>query len=561
MNKLSDLLKIFAVVFISHFMVLIGDGVYWESWLRYAHSVSVNGNPSVYRIMAMESNAFSATLYSNIIAAVFQNPHIGFKLLGFGSIFISAIALYFLLGFIPIIPQQIKKWLIAFFIVFPSHVLVIDYAYSSYSMDTALFYVATLLAACTTSQTIACKPAAKVVLRISAISIFLFCFSTGSLLVFYLVAFVFMVVINTSLLQNFRIWQLSLGVKEVLKFIAHNLDFFLLPFIWFVVFNVLLAPTAQWVKDLQYNQPNLLYLFLIQAWWEYIYLGSMGHIKVVFNNSSISFWLIWVLLAYWVGYLKGKNNTPVMWLHFIYGGMLCVVLLILAILPYLAVGRSYSDSYGYLARYLLLYPLPMAIGFLALSSIFSKYLLPILFAVLIFTNLTLHFVYQATFIKYRSVQQNILVAKNNLEDFSIVRFIDQYPVDDRFPNDFGMSAPYEKTAYLRWALNKDKWPVVNNYKAGQVLQKESVLPPWTRSSPEYIELLHYHQLDVLGCYGELIITKSDYAQTLSPAGTVMRYWYYLFLYPEKMTSWLRTLSYVNLRQVEMVGAKHCSLRN
>ena len=53
---------------ITHSMLLLNDGIYWESWNDHTHFVTLGGNPNVNRVLITEANQLSHVIYRDLVA-------------------------------------------------------------------------------------------------------------------------------------------------------------------------------------------------------------------------------------------------------------------------------------------------------------------------------------------------------------------------------------------------------------------------------------------------------------------------------------------------------------
>lgn len=541
---------------ITHGMLLLNDGIYWESWNDHTHFVTLGGNPNVNRVLITEANQLSHVIYRDLVAFFFTDINFGFKFLSLINIILSATLVYVLISYISIIDRNLRLWLSAFIITIPTQTLGVDYVFSRYMTDLTIFYGATLCAIYANNKTYS-QPW-RLSIRIVALCSYFLSFYTGSLLVYYLIAYCYIIFVVIQPLDSIY----ALSRLQCLKYISitlfKNVDFLLLPILFWIVNRFIFPSTAEWVTAVKYNQIDLSLLFRYDIWINYFYTGTIALVKNGLQLSLAPLFFIILILIY--GFKQVQNKQ---FKHNLFWGAkvlsLGLITLALGTLPYIAVGRDLVTNtiFSYFMRYFLLYPLPIAICCISFSRLFSKYTLLVILLSFSFTTIDLYFIYQSRFVKDLSVRQNIL-ATNQLNLFSIVRISDQYPLDARFPAYFGQDTFFEKTAYLRWVLNGPKWPVVAQFVDGQILEKNSVIAMWLSSSPIINEYFHYHKLDILGCYGQLVISKTDYAQTLTPVGISLRYWYYRFLKPNQLNTWASTLSLVQLTKIEMPMAIHCT---
>lgn len=540
----------------THGILLINDGIYWESWTYQSHIATLGENPNLLHTLLIESRILSHVIYDKIISYIFvNNINFGFKLIGFVNITLSAIFVYMLTGHLIKIDKSLRLWLSSFLITVPTQALAVDYGFVRYLTDLTIFYFATLCAIHANKKNY--SPIINLFIRLSAFGSYWLSFHTGSLLVFYLIAFCYIIFIQAQSLASIALLQSFQSIKHIAKIIIRNLDFLLLPILFWFANRWVYPITAQWVYDMSYNQINLSGLLRPNVWLDYFYTGTIALIK---NGLQLSldppFFLLLIIIY---GFRQAQNKSFISSLKWATKILLFgFITLILATLPYIAVGRVLipNNIFSYFMRYFLLYPLPIAIGCIAFSRLLSKYTLSIVLLAFIYTNIDFYFAYQARFVKDLSVKQNIL-EENKLNRFSIIRVIDQYPIDNRFPAYFGQDALFEKTAYFRWLLNGDKFPIALSFVDGQILDPENIIVLWVKSSPIVKEYINYHQLNTLGCYGQLVISKTDYAQTLTTAGTSLRYWYYRFLRPDQLNTWVSTLSFIQLKKIEMPEATAC----
>lgn len=549
--------RLFMLAILTHGLMLINDGIYWESWNIHTNYVSVDGDANAHRVSDIDGRVFSRLIYREIIAFLFPNFAFGFRLAAFSCIIISTLLIYLLSGYVSTISQAQRFWLSAFVLASPHHVLSLDYVYVQYSLDVMLFYLATLLAI--QANVDQHQKWLRLIFRIFAILLFFLSFSTGSLLVFYLGAYVYMIYATSRFIFLPSSDQTA---PNILRQILKNLDFLFLPIIFWLGVRMLFPQTAQWILELGYNQLSTSVLFDFKIWSYFLYIGILALV-----NNSIQFYVTWPFaIILFLLYLARKlaahrqhsaSQFKVDLRNFFITLTIGIIGVLLATFPYIAVGREiYPDSFlNNLLRYFVLYPLPVAILCLALTHMLSRRMIVVILLAFIYANLDLYLVYQARFVKDLSVRQHLI--NSNLQSFSIIRTIDQYPTDNRFPTNFGQDFPFEQTAYFHWILNAPNWPVAHPFKDNVLLTHSEIVVPWIASSPAMIGYMQLQKLDVLGCYGQLVISKSDYTQTLTPLGVSLRYWYYRFMRSQDLDKWLSQLSIVVLQKIEIPGTLNC----
>jgi hypothetical protein len=227
-----------------------------------------------------------------------------------------------------------------------------------------------------------------------------------------------------------------------------------------------------------------------------------------------------------------------------------VLLLGLAILPYIAVGLAPGKS-GWATRHTLLLGLPVALLILAGARlIFSRTggaipalgLMCLVALVLMFGGSTIsdYISWQTRWVKDRSIQLN-LARLDGAQDFSV------YWIDDQFPA--GGELNYR---FYEWSsMLENIWGEERRIGLDHV------------PSPEYLATLNQSftaannlsQFDPFGCQAILTIQRGQ--AMLDDWALSLRYFYYRFLQPDKMSGFLSGVADINVQPITAPEAVHC----
>ncbi|NPV85842.1 MAG: hypothetical protein HPY45_07515 [Anaerolineae bacterium] len=402
-----------------------------------------------------------------------------------------------------------------------------------------------------------CSGLKHLVLRFSAILVFLLCF-TGMdyFLLFYYGALLFV------FLYIDRFEKLSMK-SSLVTYILHRLDYLLLPvFVWSLKSNIFPKRglyISQYAFDFSVNKIARVYL----GFFEFIYTQISNVLKETLTYplqwlilGSIYFlfhWLFGKKLSDYLNKQEFQNIKP--YILLLYG----LFFLVISIFPFAATKEMRIPFSGdWEIRHAFLIPLPIAITLVGAfrllfpgneHQVFSKSGGAILFILLFgFTKSTLndYIALQARWVKDSSFIYNIRKLEG-AKEMSIFWIDDQFPIIGRYR--FHEWAGMFKHAWgdeTHFGWNKEELRYFNN-------PEELFL----RLEPFYPNYL-LADFNPRGCQVDLVIRKGN--QATNNLSMVINYFYYKYLKSQNLPEYLDGIVNISVNPINKTSVTNCDLR-
>lgn len=345
------LLIIFAYT-VSHGLLLINDGLYWDDWIYYYYDLAQNINH-----FSQFGNVLLGYYFSYIFSlneAIFC-----FRALTFLLYLMTALLLYSILKTVKEIDGTSRLFLVIFFVVFPLNSARVSIATSYFAIGYFLFFCGLWLISRYFGVS---NIRDKTLLRAFSLIAFLFSFFlTNSLLFFYAIVLLY-------ILYQGKEGPNRISVRGVIRVATKYPDFVVIPILFFAVRHQFLEPYGLYAGYNEITSNSLLQapFWLIASYYTSfvrVLVGSASNLwAVVFALSLVGASAIFYL--YRMRY--GKNRT---YLRQLFRGLetvreknifkLFVIGLILfgaGAFPYVAVGKLPTVG-GWESRHQLLLPL------------------------------------------------------------------------------------------------------------------------------------------------------------------------------------------------------------
>ena len=314
------------------------DGIYWDDWV-----ISGNTDDNIEAMFDQAGALLTGTVHRSL-AGVGNGVWI-YRLISFGSSWITGLMIFHLLLGLARVSTSDAFYIAALSVVYPVNQARIAIVNTPYAYSLAIFFVAfTLL-------TWALR-AKRVDIRVLSLGLFFLSFEVGSLLMFYLVPLVYI------LLQEREEWIGEKGRRDLGRscgWALRRLDIICLPIVFVVLKAMYFSPYGSYEG---YNAVTLEGLW----WGSWMSLWAMYHASVAAINaavadvSSVIVPLV-AVLAFYFRKIAPVERQPLADRRF-YLSMLVVglLLLYLAVFPYAAV-RKIGVALDWHSRYQLLTPL------------------------------------------------------------------------------------------------------------------------------------------------------------------------------------------------------------
>jgi len=535
---------IFVTVLITHGLMLLMDGIYWDGWRHYTRHVENDFGKFRDEFFA---TGVPVEAYAQWAMHYFPNVIFGYRFVSLLAILLLGLMVY-QIGIKTHFLSRSESLIVA--------LLTITYpAVHVYHEFTLMFnisaYAFLMTAAYLSLQFDDAKGWKKWVLRIAALNLFFISFWISSLLVFYF-GFLLVWIVYWCKQAQFH-WRVA-----ATKFVQYHLDFVLLPFLMWLFKEIFFPRTG---GQEGYNK-FLLGENLSHDTIRFFTVGIVGQSNdalSIFVDSPIimlaiilGLIMIYPVLNRWFDqYYEPTENANYLLL---FG----IILLGLSIFPYVLVGRS-PDLEGTKTRHAMLIALPLAIISLATfrkaffdstAAMKSAGIVLITVLILVFgiAYIGHYFSWQARWVKDHSVIVN-LRKLDNAEEISV------FWIDDRFE-----TGPPELYRFSEWAsLFKYTWG--GNKRVGTYVDN-----PFNFSDKENNRRLsEEHYLDDFnpeGCQAILTIRRGPRPISFTDeVGLSVRYFLFKYLLPGQLDDYLSEVTSLNLRWIAAPAATECAPQN
>lgn len=541
---------IFLAASFAHAIMLLNDGVFADGWLLY--SMLKHRDWEVVQSWFLEAS-MPASLYLHWSLAHLPNFVFWYRVLSF-SIIVAAGCVVYLIGNSTGFVSRSESLAIA----------VIAATYPAYTVATVLVWVASdlyllffLVAAYLAIKSIQTAGLKSVLLRISALVLFLVSFIVNSLLVFYFgFLCLFLLVLYTTRLKGLPFRQL------VTRLGIYHLDFLLWPFVYWMLRPVFFPRHGLYTT---YNEFQLSASSFLTHTLHFFDGGIRQCLSAVitFYLSRPDILLVLLLVSFWLYAMLQIGSARFAARSQPYGLLAFgVVLLSVAIFPYVAVGKSPQGNFS--NRHSLLLELPMSIIIVAavrilfsnsvnaLSRIGFTSLVLLVFAFGVALNQN-YMLLHARWIENRAIMAN-------LEQMNQASYFSFYWVEDRA---LGMMP--HALSNMEWSGTfKEVW---GGETRTAVSKPSSQYPTYdafvSRRKGLFIPQRLTTDFDPAGCQATMTITPGHasykyFARRGSKSELVVRYLIYkYFKGPDELDRFLLDLVDIRIEATEAPQAFNC----
>lgn len=346
---------------ISNFLMLFNPGVYWDDWVIF--------NMDEEGIMnQFYGNGVIPVGYLHVFLKRIWTSPILYQILTFILQLIQVYTLFLIAKKYPL-KKRYSKFIffsILLFAVFPHYDSKITMIVFPYTLCLTLFLLAIywLLRFFYENNQF---------YRVLSLIFFFLSFFTNSLLFFYMVpVFCVFFLDKTKILWRNRFKGKSLFLKEIFRGIVQNLDFFILPFLFWFIRLKFFMPSGQYEK-IGYNEVKIESLGQIP--FRYVKFGYAFFVDLVphvlkavqiIELVIITFMIIWLLFRHLKRY---DLSLKLSWREILIG----VLLVMLGAFPYLMVNKFPTHAF-YLTRHQLLLGFGLSISITAIIFLFTSFL-------------------------------------------------------------------------------------------------------------------------------------------------------------------------------------------
>jgi hypothetical protein len=297
--------------------MLLTNGVFWDDW-----RIIFDDNRASFYHYFYKGQPFFIVL--NAMGRLAGGSLYFTRLLVFAAMYIVTACFYLILRKVPHLTRRDAFFSAAIFAVFPQYFSKMCLIIFPYTGAVAIFMVAFYLVTRGYHRR-------GIWQRVLVLALFFCSFTLGSLLMFYLVPFVYLLMSTVS-------WPKD-GARGVIRFLKGHLDFLFLPII-FQAFTTIVFPAREWFKG--YNHvgsefvPALPHL-LSQS----IQVGFTNVIRDSLRGPY--WWCVLALLA--VSVIRGWRLQSSRLVTYSVGLAISFALIFLGIFPYAAVGKMVEFYY------------------------------------------------------------------------------------------------------------------------------------------------------------------------------------------------------------------------
>lgn len=410
---------------LSHGLLLLNDGIYWDGWLVY-HLRQANAWPTLIA-WSTEAGGVPFPFFLRWALGAWPGVIFGFRLAAFGALTLAAILVYAVATEVELWEPTDRLFVALLSLVYPAYQVAIEINTTKYLITYSVFLLAALLA-------LRAERAAGIQhwsQRLLALGGFFLAFGTSSLLVWYL-AFLLIQLVWFGRVQGSRLPAL------ITRYMVTHVDYLLWPALYSGLSRWLFPAAGVYAED---NAISFSWASLVDGYRLFVQNALAGQWAEAFQGLLAGGLLggaagcaVMAGVFVWSGRHKAwPVSNRQAWAGLGVGGLL----LLLGMLPYVLVGKPAALE-GWNTRHALLVGLPLAViivGAVRLGLISrGTWLRPLGWAALtglvwVFALATIAYYtdWQARWVKDQSVMLH-LGKSDDLRRFAVLWIDDRYPV-------------------------------------------------------------------------------------------------------------------------------------
>ena len=479
LNKYREYIILSLIYFIANILLLLNiNGIYWDDWVLFGHTYETINN--IFYPHSGNAGIIDTSIHTMLLDI--GNGVYSYRILTYIFYFIIPLFLFSILKNIKHLSQQDVFFITIIFMLSPlnsAKVALIDFLYG---FDLLVFFLGFYLLSKNLYNN-------NYILRITILILFFFSFLTNSLLVFYAIPLMYIFYIKYSDKDyNF--------LNKIKLFIIQNIDFILLPVLFFIIKSIYFKPNSSYEG---YNSINFIGLLKAPIGiLESVYTSFIDPI----NQSFSLFPYFWFFIVFYIlitketkkvkdDNQKSKNYYKILFIGFIF--------FILAVFPYVIVGKL-PRIFDFESRHQLLIPLGFAFSLyfiikiivfkLKLSEYLKKIILYVFIIAFIGQNIYIGYRYKLDWLYQIAMEEQMKLSniiKNNstfIVDINLYsKLVDQRNI--RF---------YEHNGRLKKALGEDNRLMINSYDDLEIIKEsrdkiQYNFSEWVYQKPIYIEII------------------------------------------------------------------------
>ncbi|MFW2352991.1 hypothetical protein [Aliarcobacter butzleri] len=472
MNFLESNKKVFWILFSIYFIVNIPfllnyNGIYWDDWVIVDQDLET--------LNAMFTQAVGSAGYITSYLHYFMINYLGvfsYRILTFVLLFLSGWFVFKILNTVVLFSRKDAIFLIIFFLLAPLYngkIALINFPYTLFSF---IFFLAFYLLSNAYGNLVIRK-------RIFILSLFFISFLVNSILVFYAIVLIYIFYVNYSLNKNI--------FKNIIYFIKTNIDFILLPIIFYIIKSVWFKPFGTYES---YNQINLMNATTFEIYERLFLLNILEPIISALKPFTYFFIALFFIIILYTILVKKINDEVVVNksnnILFIFG----IFIFLLATFPYIVVGKV-PNSNDWESRFQVLIPLGFSfILYYGINFIFRKEVKIFLYIILIVSFSIFHIKEQLKYNIDWIYQQSII---ENFKANDIIKNNTTFIVSNELKNDLAKSREfrfYELNGIAKLAFEENNRFFVLSEDQLEKYKKYNIYKEYNFSSWSYSTPLH-----------------------------------------------------------------------
>lgn len=477
----SEGLKLFALYFIANiFLFLNTDAIYWDDWSLFNHTH--DDLVIMFTHVSSEVGYFIAHLHYQLLTI--GNGVFSYRIATFLLLLLAGFFVYRILKTIKSLTNEDVFFITLFFLIAPvysARIALIDFPYTfSYFVFFFAFYILSISAS-----------KRSLLLRIGSLGLFFLSFLTNSLLFFYAVPLMYLFYIRYHSLD-------TPFTAKIKLFIRQNIDFLLVPIVFFVVKTIYFAPNALYSD---YN--SLSFKGLINAPIYVIKAFFASFIQPVNASVSLLGIVTFLVLLYAVYVIRKRSQKEAviidkernlsLWIY------LGAVIFALGVFAYCAVGKLPEDAV-WNSRHQLLVPLGFSFMlYFSILLIFQKLRLSHNLKIALLSTIAIAFIGKNLHDGYRyNLDWFYAVSiQENLKEMEIVQNNSTFVVDTTLEHVLANNRrirTYEYNGMMRHVFKDDTRLMVTEESEIEGAQRRQPFrqynySAWQKSEPVYLSII------------------------------------------------------------------------
>ena len=411
----------------THGLLLLNDGIYWDGWPLYFHSLERNWS-YVYTPFRNSGLPFYALFHWLI--GYLPHPIFFYRLAAFLFILGSALIIFKLCR--KFLSQGDSLLVALMTISYPVYSTLVAFTMVPAQMSYFCFFLAVYLAFLYEEKS---QPR-PLLLRLSILLLFIVGFMWRSFLVMYAGFIVFLLAHVRNLYGQ--------SIKNLLfNFLPRRIDYLVLPVVYWFVNGHLFPPRGAYAEENIITGSPFLYARCVYNFFKFFYLQFDGVFQSFIHSPGIWMTALFLMVSFLARYKENLGalfENKVKMPHLLGASFL---LLFLSIVPYVAVGKWPAG--GWMCRHALLTSFPLSLFMVALVRLIlpnNKKVISFLgmsiliFFIFGFASLTIreYIAWQARWVKDEAILRNLKDYdtvpgdRRPLNKFSVFWIDDQFPV-------------------------------------------------------------------------------------------------------------------------------------